>query len=342
MLTRLLAASSSAALVSALLVVATTPASQGAEAPGGPGHKATWTEADKTGFGTSRSRGSNVWFTLQRGRTSEVFYPDLSTPSVRSLELVVTGDAFTDRESTDMRHRTTRPDAGSLRFTQCNTDQDGRYRIVETFVTDPRRDALDVHVRLTPSTAAATASTRSTTRRWPTSGMDDSGRTTGNTLVADDGARRAARWWPTRGSGSTSTGYLGTSDGPWRDLKDDQRLDHTYDAAGPGNIVQVGRIAGVTGRPGHRAARLSLGFGRDCGGRPSYGAGCAPYAVRAPRSGATTAAGMAGSRSLKGVPASAAADPPAVPRLGDGGGGGRGQAAPRRLRRLADRALGVG
>ena len=54
------------------------------------GAKSTWTEADKTGFGTARARRSNVWFTLQDGRVSEVFYPDLSTPSVRSLELVVT------------------------------------------------------------------------------------------------------------------------------------------------------------------------------------------------------------------------------------------------------------
>src|SRR3954451_14327761 len=95
-----------------------------ATAPGGPGHKATWTEANKTGFGTARSRGSNVWFTLQQGRTSEVFYPDLSTPSTRDLELVVTdGHSFTDRESTDMRHGVARPDAGSLRFTQTNTDK---------------------------------------------------------------------------------------------------------------------------------------------------------------------------------------------------------------------------
>src|SRR4051812_12792815 len=120
-----------------------------ATAPGGPGHKATWTESDKTGFGTARSRGSNVWFTLQQGRTSEVFYPNLSTPSVRSLELVVTGDGFTDRESTGMRHRTIRPDVRSLRFTEINTDRQGRYRIVETFVTDPRRDALDVRIRFT-------------------------------------------------------------------------------------------------------------------------------------------------------------------------------------------------
>ena len=29
--------------------------------------KSVWTEADKTGFGTARTRRSNVWFTIQRG-----------------------------------------------------------------------------------------------------------------------------------------------------------------------------------------------------------------------------------------------------------------------------------
>jgi glucoamylase len=120
---RLLAGSGAAVLAGAALVVSTAATSHGAAPPGAPGHKETWTEADKTGFGTARSRRSNVWFTLQRGRTSEVFYPDLSTPSVRSLGLVVTGDSFTDRESTDMRHRTIRPDARSLRFQQANVDK---------------------------------------------------------------------------------------------------------------------------------------------------------------------------------------------------------------------------
>src|SRR3954452_12837836 len=157
-----------------------------ATAPGGPGHKATWTEANKTGFGTARSRGSNVWFTLQQGRTSEVFYPDLSTPSVRSLELVVTGPGFTDRESTDMRHRTTRPDARSLRFRQVNTDRQGRYRIVESFVTDPRRDALDVRIRFTSLDGGSYRVYALYDPSLTNDGMDDHGRTTGRTLVTTD------------------------------------------------------------------------------------------------------------------------------------------------------------
>ena len=263
MFSRLLAGSSAAALVCAGLVVATTATSHGAAPPGGPGHKATWTESNKTGFGTSRSRGSNVWFTLQQGRTSEVFYPDLSTPSVRSLELVVTGAGFTDRESTDMRHRTTRPDAGSLRFTQVNTDRQGRYRIVESFVTDPRRDALEVRIRFTSLDGGRYHVYALYDPSLANNGMDDHGETTGHTLVASDSTVSTALVSRPR-FGATSTGYLGTSDG-WTDLKSDQTLDHTYDHAGPGNIVQIGRITGVTGGPGHQAARLSLGFAKTPG-----------------------------------------------------------------------------
>ena len=47
-------------------------------------------------------RQSRVWFTLQGGRVSEVFYPDLSTPSMRSLELTVIDGDHADRQSRDM------------------------------------------------------------------------------------------------------------------------------------------------------------------------------------------------------------------------------------------------
>jgi glucoamylase len=236
-------------------------ASAAPAAPGAPGHKATWTEANKTGFGTSRSRRSNVWFTLQRGRTSEVFYPNLSTPSVRSLELVVTGDSFTDRESTDMRHRTGRPDARSLTFRQVNTDRQRRYRIVETFVTDPRRAALDVRIRFVSLDGGRYRLYALYDPSLANSGMDDRGGTSGHALVADDaGGSVHSALVATPRFGATSTGYLGTSDG-WTDLQGDQTLDHTYRQAGPGNIVQTGRIPGVSGRAGHRSARLTLGFG---------------------------------------------------------------------------------
>jgi glucoamylase len=255
----------STAIALAAGVLGVVPSSQaappGGPAPDGPGDKATWTEADKTGFGTARTRGSNVWFTLQRGRASEVFYPDLSTPSVRSLELVVTGDGFTDRQSTDMRHHTRRPDARSLTFRQVDADKQGKYRIVETFVTDPRRDALDVRIRLESLDGAAYQLYSLYDPSLANTGMDDSAATAGSVLTATDATKPVSTALESRPAfDQTSNGYLGTSDG-WTDLEDDQTLDTTYDSAGPGNVVQVGRIGGVTGQGTHQRARLVLGFG---------------------------------------------------------------------------------
>ena len=69
-------------------------------------------------FGTSYTTASNVWFTPQGGRSSEVYYPRLDTPSVRNLDFVVTdGQSFALRaqdESTSTRlvnpHREWRKD----------------------------------------------------------------------------------------------------------------------------------------------------------------------------------------------------------------------------------------
>ncbi|WP_243056649.1 glycoside hydrolase family 15 protein [Nocardioides sp. SR21] len=113
-----------------------------------PARQSTWAEADKTGFGTARATRSNVWFTLQRGRVSEVFYPDLSTPSARSLEFQVWGEEFSDKLSQDATTATTRSDPRSLRYTQVATDEDGHYRVVQEYVTDPRHDTLLVRARL--------------------------------------------------------------------------------------------------------------------------------------------------------------------------------------------------
>ncbi len=233
-------------------------------APDGPGAKSAWTEADKSGFGTARSRDSNVWFTLQRGRVSEVFYPNLSTPSVRNLELVVSdGRTFTDRETTGMRHKTSRPDARSLSFRQVSTDRGGRYRITKRFVTDPRHDALRVRIRLQSLDGGRYHLYALYDPALGNSGDDDTGMTVGHRLVATDADAGVATALVARPRfGATSNGYLGRNDG-WTDLRDDHTLDHGYRSAGPGNLVQTGLLRGVTGRRGHQRASLTLAFGPD-------------------------------------------------------------------------------
>jgi glucoamylase len=138
-----------AVLTTALTLGALAAPTTAAPAPEkGQSKTKKWAEADKTGFGTSRSRKSRVWFTMQGGRLSEMFYPDLSTPSVRTLELTVGQGKSTDRQGKDMTSVVTRPDERSLRFTQVSTDKDGRYRVTEEVVTDPTRSAVVIHAKL--------------------------------------------------------------------------------------------------------------------------------------------------------------------------------------------------
>src|SRR4051812_23905595 len=88
----------------AVLFLLLSGAAHGAvgEAPGAPGARHTWAPADKHGFGTAYGGATRpVWFTLRHRQLSEVYYPDLGTPSLRDLQFVVTdGRTFTDRENT--------------------------------------------------------------------------------------------------------------------------------------------------------------------------------------------------------------------------------------------------
>jgi len=102
-------------------------------APGAPGGKADWLPANKSGLGTSHTTLSKVWFTLEGGRLSEVYYPRLDTPSVRNLDFMITdGHNFAARAQ-DASSSTTRlvgPDHGrrdnksnSLTYQIINTDR---------------------------------------------------------------------------------------------------------------------------------------------------------------------------------------------------------------------------
>ena len=237
-----------APLVLAVAVAGAAVASPVAAQAGPPGPapaersgRSTWTEADKTGFGTARTRRSNVWFTLQGGRTSEVFYPDLSTPSVRSLQLVVTDAAgtFVDRPRHGMTTTVSRPDEQSLRFTSVHEADSGRYRLVEEHVTDPRRDAYVVRLRLVSLDGG---SYRVRVRYDPAlgnDGTDDRGSRRGRALVARD--RRVSS-------------ALVASPG-LRDLRARRGGRH--------DLRQSAVVRGLDGRPGRTDATMVLGLGRQ-------------------------------------------------------------------------------
>ncbi len=85
-----LALSASFVLLAGLLLLGCAGSAGGPNAPGRPGAPASWTPANKAGFGTAYGEASKVWFTLgSTGELTEVYYPTLGTPSVRELRFVV-------------------------------------------------------------------------------------------------------------------------------------------------------------------------------------------------------------------------------------------------------------
>lgn len=236
---------------------ASTP-SAGA-APGAPGAHPAWLPANKTGFGTARDRASNIWFTLQGGQLSEVYYPDLSTPSIRSLNFVVSdGQSFASVDADARAQQVRRTSSDGLAYEQKITDDQHRWSLRKTYVTDPARATVMVSVDFTSLTGKPYQLYAVLDPDLDNNGADDSARTDGDTLVAHDAgmaAAIAAKPAFTR----TSNGYAQVSDGPTQ-LKKSFKLE-PYAEAASGNVVLTGQTAvdGVHSRH----VELAIGMGSD-------------------------------------------------------------------------------
>ncbi len=252
-----------AVVAGAALIVGVASNANADAAPGGPGDRPTWAPANKDGYGTAKSTASKVWYTLQNGALSEVYYPDLGTPSVRDLQFVVTdGSSFSERETDSTTHTTRLADPKALVYRQVNTEKSGRWRITKTYVTDPDRATVMLNVdfqSLTGKPYQVYTLYNPRLGNGASDKLDDSGRSSGDALVAHDSTMGSALV-ASPGFTRTSSGYLGKSDG-WQDLRTDHKMDWRYEATN-GNIVQTGQTA-LTGVGGHRSLTLSLGFGGD-------------------------------------------------------------------------------
>jgi glucoamylase len=255
---RRIAALSAATLLGALLVVPATGAAAAIAAPGAPGTPSTWAEGDHNGFGTARGTASKVWYTLRGGELTDVYYPGIDTPSIRDSQFVVTGAGFTDREDRDAVSKVELVDSRSLVYRLTTTAKSGKWRIVKTFVTDPARSTVLQRVQFTSLTGAGYQLYVLHDPALTMTGNDDRGRTGPHHSLQswDDATSSALVTSPAMTR--TSSGYLGTSDG-WTDLASDHRMDWTYDATEPGNVVQTGLVP-VNG-VGTQQFTVAIGFG---------------------------------------------------------------------------------
>jgi glucoamylase len=251
---------SAAALVMALGIVASPAVASGrsGEAPGAPGAASDWVTGDKDGFGTARGTSSKVWYTLNNGELSEIYYPRIDTPSTRDTQLVVTdGRTFTDRETTDTIHQVRLLDPQSLIYQQIDRARSGNYVITKTYVTDPARSTVLVDIEFRSLTGQPYRVYVLHDPALTMTGDDDTGSTQRGALVATDGTNSDAVL-ASNGFSKTSSGYQGVSDG-WTDLAIDHQMDWTYTAAQPGNVVQTGQT-GLTGLTGRQRLTLAIGF----------------------------------------------------------------------------------
>ncbi|WP_158882129.1 glycoside hydrolase family 15 protein [Amycolatopsis anabasis] len=247
------------AALGGLLVTGLVPAvaTAQADAPGAPGAHPSWLPADKTGFGTARDRASDVWFTLQGGQMSEIYYPDLSTPSVRSLNFVVTdgrGFAAVDAEAKSQRVR--RTSADGLTYEQTITDDQHRWRLRKTYVTDPARSTVLVGADFTSLTGQPYQLYAVLDPDLANNGSDDSASTDSGTLLARDPAMASA-FAASPAFTRTSTGYAGASDGLTQ-LKKTFTLQ-SYPEARRGNVLLTGQTAADGVRTRH--VELAVGLG---------------------------------------------------------------------------------
>lgn len=257
-----------ASLLLSSLTGLTLPASaqEGQDAPGAPGSSTTWRTGFKEGVGTSVRSDSKVWYTLAEGSLSEVYYPAADMANVRDLSFVVTdGSSFTQRERDNTRTVTELADPRSLTYRQVTTDEGGRWRLSKTYVTDPERSTVLIDVDFKSLKGGPYQLFSVYDASLANNARHDSGRSVtvpgGEGLVASDThvakTPVSSALLASSGFTETSTGYAGTSDG-WSDLADDHRLT-PHPKAGPGNIVQTGRIP--VDASGTARVSLALGFG---------------------------------------------------------------------------------
>ncbi|MDT7725781.1 MAG: glucoamylase [Actinomycetota bacterium] len=250
--------------LAALLVTGLIPgmaAAGGGAAPGAPGAHPSWLPANKTGFGTARDKASNIWFTLQGGQLSEVYYPDLSTPSIRSLNFVVTdGRSFSSVDSAARSQQVRRTSDDGLTYEQTITDDQRRWSLRKTYVTDPARDSVLVSADFTSLTGKPYQLYAVLDPDLTNNGADDSSRTDGDALIARDGAMAAALAAKPAFT-STSNGFAGASDGITQ-LEKSFELN-PYSSAGSGNVV----VTGQTAADGVRSRHVELAIGMASGER---------------------------------------------------------------------------
>ena len=216
-------------------------------APGGPGIDPRWTRAAKVAVGTAYSTSSRLWYTLDHGSVTEVYYPTIDSPQIRDLQFLVTdGETFFHDERRSFRSDVDCVSGAALGFEVTMREKGGRYTLHKTILGDPHQNCLLVRTRLDapPELLPKLRMYVLGAPHLEIGGWHNNGevlRTKGCQFLT---AYKGNAWLvigATVPFTECSCGYVGVNDG-WTDLADNYRLDWHYDAALDGNIALTGEL----------------------------------------------------------------------------------------------------
>ncbi len=225
------------------------------------GKNAEWESAGKQGIGTALSEKSKVWFTLQGGSLTEVFYPTVDKANVQVLQFIVfdkkTGKVETEREDAihkvvpllpenNPRAKTYHSQSSyALEFTQINTAKSGKWEISKTYVTDPNSEVVLINVNFRPKASDLVLYVYYDPS-LNNSGQSDNAWTEDGVLIANEGSIFSAltisveKNIPNKFDNVTN-GILGINDGLTQ-LKNLGKIDPNISKVENNNVVQVAKI----------------------------------------------------------------------------------------------------
>jgi glucoamylase len=246
--------------VALALIVSPIQSQTGGAASDGPGAAAAWSTGNKLAVGTSADTTSQVWFTVAKGITTEVFYPRLDVPNMQDMQYIVTdGATFVDLERDAASHAVSMPDEMALEYTITNTDTrtPPKYSVTNTYITDPAQNTLLIRTRFQSLDGGT----------YQLYLLE-------NASMAGGGANNNAWWDPTNSAliatgssnlfGSPVTvvsalkaaspnsfvahevGYSGAASDCYQDVLNHKLLTHQFDSlASNGNVVECGQIGSL-------------------------------------------------------------------------------------------------
>jgi glucoamylase len=232
------------------------------------GKDAQWESAGKQGVGTAMSLRSKVWFTLQGGSLTEVFYPTADSANVQLLQFAVVNPRTkkVETEPDEALHRVRTLNTESLSFMQVNTAKNGAWEIRKTYVTDPERNSLLIDVEFLPKAAGLDLYVVYDPS-LKNSGMKDTAWAIDGILLSNE-ADVFSALKVTGDFSEVSNSSVGVNDG-LDQLRASGKMTGTSSRAKNGNVIQVAKIKnprkftlvlsfGKTEREAADAANLSL------------------------------------------------------------------------------------